>query len=123
MTVKQGAEDAFAQGIYAALRSVLRRLNAPSPYISETAARSAYLALTTQQRFGSNTSIAADLSLAFADAKVMRGSSAEDAAHVPGNSLEYTAIFAVLLWLQSNRSEAEDEAALSSASDLAVALA
>jgi hypothetical protein len=58
-----------------------------------------------------------------AQAKVMRGTSAQDAAHVPGNSLEHTAIFAVMLWMQSNRSEADDEAALDSATGLAVAVA
>ena len=123
LTAKQGAEDAFAQSIYAAVQSVLRRLNAPSAYVSETAARSAFLGLRQDQRLGSDAGIAADLSLALADAKVLRGVSAEDAAHVPGNSLENTSIFAVMLWLQSNRNEAEDEAALFSATDLAVALA
>ena len=120
---RQRAEDAFARGIYAALRSVLRRLDAPSVYISETAARMAYLALTEDQRSGSDAAISAALSLALADGKVMRGTSAEDAAHVTGNSLEHIAIFSVMLWLQSNRSEAEDEAALASATDLALAVA
>jgi hypothetical protein len=123
LTGREGDEDAFARGVYAALRFVLRRLDAPSVYISETAARLAYLGLTPDQRLGSDAAVSATLSLAIADAKVMRGTSAEDAAHVPGNSLEYTAIFAVMLWLQSNRSESEDEAALISATDLAVAVA
>jgi hypothetical protein len=123
LTAKPGAEDEFAKGIYAALRSVLGRLNALSPYVSETAARSAYLALSPEQRFGSEAGIAAALSLALMDAKVIRGTSAEDAAQLPNNSLEQTAIFAVMLWLQSSRSEIEDEAALSSATDLAIALA
>lgn len=123
LTAMQGAEDAFAQGIYAALQSVLRRLNAPSAYVSETAARSAYLALGPDQRLGADAGVAAALSLALVEAKVLRGTSAEDAAHVPGHSLDHTAIFAVMLWLQSSRSEDEDEAALSSATDLAVALA
>jgi hypothetical protein len=123
LKLRDGAEDAFAQGVYAALRLVLRRLNAPSVYISETAARLAYLGLTDDQRRGSDAAVAAALSLALAQAKVMRGTSAQDAAHVPGNSLEHTAIFAVMLWMQSNRSEADDEAALGSATDLAVAVA
>lgn len=123
LTALQGAEDGFAQGIYAALRSVLRRLNAPSAYVSETAARAAFLSLSPAQRQGNEAEIAASLSLALAEAKVLRGASAEDAAHVPGSSLQTTAIFAVMLWLQSNRGEAEDEAALTSATDLAVALA
>jgi hypothetical protein len=123
LKLRDGAEDAFAQGVYAALRLVLRRLNAPSVYISETAARLAYLGLTDDQRRGSDAAVAAALSLALAQAKVMRGASAQDAAHVPGNSLEHTAIFAVMLWMQSNRTEADDEAALGSATGLAVAVA
>ena len=122
LTLHQGAEDGFAQGIYAALRAVLRHLNAPSAYISETAARSAYVALTPQQRLGSDASMAAALSLALAEAKVLRGLSAADAARVTGQSLDHIAIFAVMLWLQSNRSGAEDEKALEAATDLAVAL-
>ena len=119
----QCAEDGFAQGIYAALRAVLRHLTAPSAYISETAARTAYLALTPEQRAGSDAKVAAALSLALAEAKVLRGVSAADAALVPGQSLDHIAIFAVMLWLQSNRSEAEDETGLKAATDLAVALA
>ena len=122
LILHQGAEDGFAQGIYAALRAVLRHLNAPSAYISETAARSAYVALTPQQRLGSDASMAAALSLALAEAKVLRGLSAADAARVTGQSLDHIAIFAVMLWLQSNRSGAEDEKALEAATDLAVAL-
>ena len=123
LSARQGAEDSFAQGIYAALRTVLRHLNAPSAYISETAARSAYLALKPEQKLESDASIAAALSLALAKAKVLRGASAADAAQVPGHSLEHIAIFAVMLWLQSNRSAVEDEKALEAATDLAVALA
>ena len=123
LTLHQGADDGFAQGLYAALRAVLRHLNAPSAYISETAARSAYLALTPEQRFGPDASMAAALSLALAETKVLRGLSAADAARVTGLSLDHIAIFAVMLWLQSNRSEAEDEKALEAATDLAVALA
>lgn len=123
LTAKPGAEDEFAKGIYSALRSVLRRLNAPSSYVSETAARSAYLTLLPEQRLSPAADLASALSLALMKAKVIRGTSADDAAHVPGNALEQTAIFAVMLWLQSSRSETEDEDALSSATDLAKALA
>lgn len=123
LRARGGAEDTFAQGVYAALRLVLRRLNAPSVYISETAARMSYLQLTDDQRSGSDAAVAAELSLALAQAKVMRGASAQDAAHVPGNSLEHTAIFAVMLWMQSNRTEADGEEALASATDLALAVA
>lgn len=120
LTASQHPQDAFAMGIYAALRTVLRRLNAASMYISETAARSAYLSTAPQ---GSDAETAAALSLALVAAKVLRGASAQDAALVPGSALDQVAIFAVMLWLQSDRSEAEDEAALDAATDLAIALA
>ena len=123
LTARTGGEAAFARGIYTALRMVLRRLNAPTVYVSETAARSAYLALLPDHPPGSDAGFAAALSLALAEARVLRGASAEDAARVPGHSLDHTAIFAVMLWLQSKRSEDEDETALLSATDLAVALA
>lgn len=123
LNVTNGAEDEFAQGMYSALQAVLRRLDAPSAYVSETAARAAFLSLTPDQRQGTQAAIAAALSLALVNCRVLRGASAEDAAHVPGNSLAYVAIFAVMLWLQSHRGEAEDEAALASATELAVALA
>ena len=123
LTLHQGAEDGFAQGVYAALRAVLRHLTVQSAYISETAARTAYLALTPEQRTGSDAKVAATLSLALAEAKVLRGVSAADAARVPGQALDHIAIFAVMLWLQSNRGEAEDASALKAATDLAVALA
>ena len=48
---------------------------------------------------------------------------AEEAARVPGAALGPVALFAVMLWLQSERSEDENEAALLAATDLAVALA
>ena len=83
----------------------------------------AYVALRPDQRHGADADIAAALSLSLAEAKVMRGASAQDAAHVPGKAIEHVALFAVLLWVQSTRSEAEDEAALASATDLALALA
>lgn len=121
LTARPGAEDAFAQGIYAALRLVLQRLDAPSVYVSETAARMAYMSLLPDQRHGQDADIAAALSLALVDAKVMRGTSAQDAAHIPGKSIEHLAIFAVMLWLQSDRNE--DEAALASATDLGLAVA
>ncbi len=123
LTARLGAEDDFAKGIYGALRLVLQRLDAPSVYISETAARVAYLALLPGQRHGNDANFAAALSLSLVEAKVLRGTSAQDAAHVPGRAIEHVAIFAVMLWLQSNRSEADDDAALSSATDLALAVA
>lgn len=111
-----GAEDAaarFAAATYVALRSVLRRLGAPGVFISEAAAHHAYAP-------GAD---AATLTVNLLEARVLRGTTAQEAARVPGSALEPVAIFAVLLWLQSTRAEDENEAALDAATDLAVALA
>lgn len=111
----QGGAAQFGAAVYVALRSVLHRLGAPGVFVSESAARSAW-------GEGRKTD-AATLTLNLMDARVVRGPTAEEAARVPGSALEPVAIFAVLLWLQSTRSEEENEEALQAAADLAVALA
>lgn len=108
-----GAE--FGTAVYVALRSVLSRLGAPGVFISEAAARQAW-------GQGGATDAAA-LTLRLLAARVVRGTTAEEAARVPGSALEPVAIFAVMLWLQATRSDAENEEALHAATDLAVALA
>ena len=67
--------------------------------------------------------LAAQLTLDLLAAKVIRTPTADEAAQVPGGALQPVAIFAVLLWLQSDRAEPDNETALAAASDLAVALA
>jgi hypothetical protein len=111
----RGAEAQFGAAVYVALRSVLRHLGAPGVFVSEAAARHAYAA--------GHATDAATLTLRLLEARVMRGTTAQEAARVPGAALESVAIFAVLLWLQSTRSEDENEDALDAATDLAVALA
>lgn len=111
----QDSADLFGAAVYVALRSVLRRLNAPGVLVSEAAAQRAW-DLTGKPD-------AATLTINLLDARVMRGTTAQEAARVPGSALEPVAIFAVLLWLQSTRSDAENEEALHAAADLAVALA
>lgn len=113
-----GDEDGgaqFAAAIYVALRSVLRRLGAPGVFVSEAAARHAW--------GQGGKPDAATLALDLIEARVVRGATAPEAARVPGSALEAVAVFAVLLWLQSTRSDAEDDEALQAATDLAVALA
>lgn len=112
---EQDAEAQFGAAVYVALRSVLRRLGAPGVFVSEAAARRAYAL--------GPASDAATLTVHLLDARVLRGTTAEEAARVPGSALEPVAIFAVLLWLQSTRSEDENDDALQAASDLAIALA
>lgn len=115
LTAGQDASEQFGAAVYVALRSVLRRLGAPGVFVSEAAARRAW-------RNGQKTD-AATLTVNLLDARVVRGTTAEEATRVPGAALEAVAIFAVLLWLQSARSDAENEDALQAAADLAVALA
>lgn len=103
----------FAAAVYVALRSVLRRLGAPGVFVSEAAARRAW---------GQGTDAAA-LTMCLLRERVVRGTTALEAARVPGSALEPVAIFAVILWLQSTRSDHENEAALDAATDLAIALA
>ena len=110
-----GGDAQFGAAVYVALRSVLRRLGAPGVFVSEAAARHAY-------GIGDHAD-AATLTINLLNARVVRGTTAQEAARVPGSALEPVAIFAVLLWLQSTRSEDENEAALDAATDLAVALA
>lgn len=111
------ADARFAEAAYVALRSVLRRLGAPGAFVSEAAARKVYAEVAGRD------ALAATLMLHLLGARVVRDATAEEAARVPGAALEPVAVFAVLLWLQSSRSEAENEAALDAATDLAVAIA
>lgn len=109
------ADARFAAAVYVALRSVLRRLDAAGVFVSEAAARRAW-------GRGQPTD-AATLTIRLLNERVVRGTTADEAARVAGSALEPVAIFAVMLWLQSARSEDENEAALDAATDIAVALA
>jgi len=116
-----GAE--FAVAVYVALSTVLRHLGAPTVLVSEAAARSAFGNLAPITAETSVEKRAADLTFCLLAARVMRGTTAQEAALVPGAALEAASIFAVMLWLQSARSQDENEAALAAATDMAVALA
>jgi hypothetical protein len=117
LSARPDADAIFAGAAYAALRAVLTHLGAPGVLVSETAARLAYA------EAGKGADAAGDLTLRLLDAKVIRGATAIEAARVPGAALEPVALFAMMLWLQADRPDAEGEAALSAATDLAVALA
>ena len=116
-----GSEAQFAAAIYAALRAVLHQLGAPGVFVSEASAcKVANLARVPGL---TDARLAAQLTLDLLAAKVIRTPTADEAAHVPGGALQPVAIFAVMLWLQSDRAEQDNETALATASDLAVALA
>lgn len=107
-TLAHLSEAEFGIALYVALRSVLKRLGAPGVFVSEAAAREVF------------TRDPAALALGLVEARVIRGATAQEAARVPGAALEPVAIFAVLLWLQAARSDAENEAVLDAATDLAM---
>lgn len=115
LIARRNSTAEFGTAVYVALRSVLRRLGAPGVFVSEAAARRAWEL--------DNKTDAATLTVNLLEARVVRGTTAEEATRVPGSALEPVAVFAVLLWLQSNRSDAENEEALHAATDMAVALA
>lgn len=120
ITEQTGGDIAFAAAFYAASQAVLKRLGAVGIFISEASARKAFQQRAVQG--AADAEVAARLTIALHDAKVLRGIAAEP-ARVAALALEPVTLFAVMLWLQSHRPESEDEAALDAATDLSVALA
>lgn len=120
---RPSAAPEFAIAFYVALSAVLRHLGAPTVLVSESAARTAFEHLATPAPGATAENRAAQLTFSLLAARVIRGATAKEAALVPGAALEASSIFAVMLWLQSARSEDENEATLLAATDMAVALA
>ena len=120
---KPDANAEFAIAIYVALSTVLQHLGATTVLVSEAAARSAFEDLVTLQPGITVEDKAARLTLSLLDARVVRGVTIYQAALVPGAALEAISVFAVMLWLQAARPDAENEDALTAATDMAVALA
>lgn len=108
----------FGRAIYAALDAVMRRMDVTDAFISEMSARSVFAAWRQDHPGGEPLDWAADLTLRLLSARVIRG-----AVPAAGGSktVEPVAVFAVMLWLQSERSESENEAVLEAATDIAVA--
>ena len=116
-------EADLAAAVYVALSTVLGRLGAPGVFVSEAAARKVFAQTLAQGGIGATAVTAAKLTLDLLDARVIRGTTAQQAAQVQGSALEPVAIFTVILWLQSTRSDDENAEALDAATDLAVVLA
>jgi len=117
------ADVQYAAAVYVALTQVLDRLGAGDVFVSEAAARSVFTRCLSQDSADTTALTAAKLTLDLLDSRVMRGSTGRDTARVQGAALQSVAVFAVVLWLQSTRSEPENDAALDAAADLALALA
>ncbi len=118
----EGAQARFAAAVYQALSSVLRRLGAVEAFVSEVAARRAFAAVTEDATGQDDARTAAGLVIGLLEVRVIRDSAAALDSRVAPADIEPVAIFAVMLWLLSERSEQENQAALESATDLAVAL-
>ena len=122
--IDQPESDAtFATAFYVALTAVLNRLGAETVFVSEAAARRVFADMPPQASDVTTARHAADLTLRLLEARVIRGTTAEQAARVPGAALEPASLFAVILWLQSDRTDADNEDVLTAATDMAVALA
>ncbi len=118
------ADIEFAQAIYRALGAVLRRFGSGSFFVSEMSARTAFSAWRRNHRDEESELAAAELTLRLLDARVIRGGTAgEKPGAAAENTRETAAVVAVMLWLQSSRSDAENEAALEAAADIALAKA
>lgn len=107
----------FGRAIYMALEAVLRRVGVTDAFISEMAARSAFAAWRRDHPDGGSQDWGADLTLRLLAARVIRG------AALGASNVEHVALFAVMLWLQSDRSETENEAVLEAAADISQAKA
>ncbi len=114
------AGRAFSAAVYSGLRAALALLGAEEVFVSEAAARRAFEATATSA--AEKAELAARLTLALVEARVIRDASVGAAARVPAGSLAPVSVFAVLLWLQSDRAQEDDDAALEAAVTLAVAL-
>jgi hypothetical protein len=123
LSVAGRSESKLAAAVYVALSTVLGRLGAPDVFVSEAAARIVVAKTLAHGGTGPATVTAAMLTLDLLDARVIRGTTAQQTAQVQGAALEPVAIFAVILWLQSTRSDNENAEALDAAADLAVVLA
>jgi hypothetical protein len=116
------ADVQFSNAVYVALSSVLAQIGAADVFISEAAARNAYRNAALREG-DADATMAATLTLELLSARVLRGSTARQDVRVPAAWLDAVAVFAVLLWMQSERSDAENLAALAAATDLSIAVA
>jgi hypothetical protein len=110
----------FGRATYLALDAVLRRIGVADAFISEMSARSAFAAWRRDHPEGEPEDWAAELTLRLLEARVIRGAVPIGPAI---RDIEPVALFAVLLWLQSGRSDSENEAVLEAAADIALARA
>ena len=120
-----GADEAaaavFGAAVYAALRDALAQLGADDAFVSEATLRAVWAEDPPQGV--SPQAAAAAVTLRMVAARPVRGIAAAPELRAAPDVLVPVAVFAVMLWLLSDRPEGEDAAALAAAVDLALALA
>lgn len=109
----------FARTVYPALKTVLHRLGADDLFVSEASARRTFHAWLRQGQAAGKGERLASLTLDLHGSTTLCGTGPSGASR----DLRALAVFAVLLWLDSPRSEAEDASALDSAAAITQAKA
>lgn len=107
-----GAPEMFAASCYVALQSVFQQLSIGQVLISETAAREAYLRLSLTPNDVPDTAIAGLLARNMLELRVVHGAP----------DVQAIAVFAVVLWLMSDRCGTDGHATLTTALDLSLAV-
>jgi hypothetical protein len=120
-----GADEAaaavFGAAVYAALRDVLAQMGADDAFVSEATLRAVWAEDAPQGL--TPEAAGAALTLRVVAARPVRGVAAAPGLRAPPDALVPVAVFAVMLWLLSDRPDGEDAVALAAAVDLALALA
>jgi hypothetical protein len=118
LTAREQPATLFAATIYPALKLSAARMSLSGVFVSEAAARKAFVTTADTSGHLSGANVAAALTFAMIDAQVLQGPVSSGNPSLRGDEATAVAIFAVLLWLQSPRDEADQEMALMSAIDL-----
>lgn len=113
--------DTLAKVAYAALCSIMRHLGSFEAYVSEAAAHKAFEKVNARAELR-QSEIAAALLLTLLDEKVIVHSAGPAEIDALNPSTEATAVFALLLWMQSDCDDPLSGEALYAACDLSIAL-
>jgi hypothetical protein len=117
------AAAVFGAAVHAALEQTLDRLGAGDAFVSEATARAVWASVGSDAAGEAPEDRAAGLTLRLVAARPVRGISADATLRVAADKVVPVAVFAVMLWLLSDRPEGEDAVALEASIDIAVALA
>lgn len=113
--------DTLAKVAYSALCSILRRLGGKEAYVSEAAAHKAFEKVNARAELRQSETAAA-LLLTLLDEKTVTYPLKSAGAEAPNPASEAIAVFALLLWMQSDCDDPLSGEALFAACDLSAAL-